>query len=301
MELRHLRYFVAVAEELHFSRAAAKLNIATPTLSAQIQALEAMLGARLFTRKTRSVALTNVGKRFLDEAHAVLKRAERAEFVARRVAKGEAGSIAVGYILAVAYGGFVASSIVDFRKSHPDATIQLRRMQTLPQMAALIDGSLDIGFARAPDRFPTGLTGFIVDRQPLCLAIPTDHRLASHSVVKPEELAGEAFVTTSLEMEMGYWNNVNTVVPADLSVNIVARVPDTSSVLFSVAAGIGLGVLSESLTRTSVAGVTFRKVAGATRTSDHVAVFRRNEGSPLIKAFIAMLRAKTRNLRALAA
>ena len=81
----------------------------------------------------------------------------------------------------------------------------------------------------------------------------------------------------------------------------MARVPDTSSVLFSVAAGIGLGVLSESLTRTSVVGVTFRKVAGATRTSDHVAVFLRNEGSPLIKAFIAMLRAKTRNLRALAA
>jgi DNA-binding transcriptional LysR family regulator len=301
MELRHLRYFVAVAEELHFSRAAAKLKIATPTLSAQIQVLEATLGARLFTRKTRSVVLTSVGKRFLAEAQEVLRRAEHAETMVRRFAKGEEGSIAVGYILSAAYGGLVASSIVDFRTSHPDVTVQLRRMQTLPQMAALTDGSLDIGFARAPERFPAGLVGFVVDRQPLCLAIPSGHRLASHSVIPPEALTGEEFVTTSLEMELGYWSNVSSVVPADYPVKIVARVPDTTSVLFSVAAGIGLGVLSESLTRTAVTGVTFRKIAGVTRTSDHVAVFRRNESSPLIKAFIALLRERTRNLRPLAA
>lgn len=301
MELRHLRYFVAVAEELHFSRAAAKLKIATPTLSAQIQVLETLLGARLFRRKTRSVALTDVGRRFLDEAHAVIRRAERAEMVARRFAKGEEGLLAVGYILSAAYSGIVASSIVDFRKTHPDVTVQLRRMQTLPQMAALTDGSLDVGFARAPERFPAGLVGFVVDRQPLCLAIPSGHRLASHSVIQPEALTGEDFVTTSLEMELGYWSNVSSVVPADYPVNIVARVPDTTSVLFSVAAGIGLGVLSESLTRTSVTGVTFRKIAGATRTSDHVAVFRRTESSPLINSFVAMLREKTRNLRPLAA
>src|SRR5262245_31245814 len=95
MELRHLRYFVAVAEELHFSRAAAKLKIATPTLSAQIQTLETVLGARLFTRKTRSVALTAVGRRFLVEAQAVIRRAERAEMVARRFANGEEGAVAV--------------------------------------------------------------------------------------------------------------------------------------------------------------------------------------------------------------
>jgi len=301
MELRHLRYFVAVAEELHFSRAAAKLKIATPTLSAQIQVLEGALGARLFRRKTRSVALTDVGRRFLDEAHAVIRRAERAEMVARRFAKGEEGLLAVGYILSAAYSGVVASSIVEFRKSYPDVTVQLRRMQTLPQMTALTDGSLDVGFARAPERFPAGLTGFVVDRQPLCLAIPSSHRLASHSVIQPEALTGEEFVTTSLEMELGYWSNVSSVVPADLPVKIVARVPDTTSVLFSVAAGIGLGVLCESLTRTAVDGVTFRKIAGAARTSEHVAVFRRAEASPLIKAFIAMLREKTRNLRAVAA
>src|ERR1051326_3887588 len=209
MELRHLRYFVAVAEELHFSRAAAKLRIATPTLSAQIQTLETSLGARLFARKTRSVALTSVGKRFLVEAQAVIERAERAERVARRFAKGEVGTLAVGYILTAAYGGLITASIVDFRTSHPDVNVQLRRMQTLPQITALLDGSLDVGFGRAPHRVPAGLTGFVVDRQPLCLAIPSGHRLASHSVIEPAALAGEGFVTTSLEMELGYWSNVS--------------------------------------------------------------------------------------------
>jgi DNA-binding transcriptional LysR family regulator len=301
MELRHLRYFIAVAEELHFARAAAKLNIAPPTLSAQIQQLETSLGARLFTRKTRSVALTHVGKRFLDEARTALKQVEHAELVGRRAASGEMGSIAVGYILAAAHAGYVAASVLDFRNKYPDASVQLRRMSTIPQMAALIDGALDIGFARMPDRFPAELTGFIIDRQPLCLVLPEGHRLAAQKVIEPGALAGEPFVTTSLEMEMGYWSNVGTLVPANVSVQIVARVTDMSSVLFSVAAGTGLGVLPESMARMSVDGVVFRKVTGPTRTSDQVVVFRRNEGSPLVKTFIAMLRAKARDLRRQAA
>src|SRR5580698_5067681 len=134
MELRHLRYFVAVAEELHFSRAAARLNIATPTLSAQIQALESLLGAQLFTRKTRSVVLTHVGKRFLDEARATIKQADQAELVGRRAARGDLGSIAIGYVLSAACGGFVAAAINDLRGSHPDVSFQLRKMETLPQM-----------------------------------------------------------------------------------------------------------------------------------------------------------------------
>jgi len=301
MELRHLRYFIAVAEELHFARAAAKLNIAPPTLSAQIQQLETSLGARLFTRKTRSVALTHVGRRFLEEARAALKQVEHAELVGRRAAKGEMGSLAVGYILAAAHAGYVAASIIDFRKKHPNVSVQMRRMPTIPQLAGLIDGSLDVAFTRATDRFPAELTGFIIDRQPLCLALPEGHRLAVHKVIEPAALAGEPFVTTSLEMEMGYWSNVGALIPENVSVQIAARVADTSSVLFSVAAGIGLGVLPESLARMAVDGVVFRKVAGATRTSDQVVVFRRNEGSPLVKAFIATLRAKARDLRRLAA
>jgi DNA-binding transcriptional LysR family regulator len=295
MELRHLRYFIAVAEELHFSRAAAKLNIATPTLSAQIQALEGMLGAKLFVRKTRSVALTDVGRRFLDEARATLRQADQAELVGRRAARGEIGSIAVAYVLSAACAGFVASSIREFRSAHPDVSFQLTKMETFPQMKALIDGTLDIGFTRAPQRYPSGLTGFIVDRQPLWLAIPEGHRLASRNVVEPEQYGAEPFVATLLDMEIGFWGNIAAITPAGATLRVIQRVPDAFSVLTSVAAGVGLGVMSEGLTSIKMPGVVFRQIMKTNRSSDHVLVYRKNEGATAIKAFIAMVRARSRS------
>jgi DNA-binding transcriptional LysR family regulator len=294
MELRHLRYFVAVAEELHFSRAAVKLNIAPPTLSAQIQALEALLGARLFTRKTRSVALTHVGKRFLEEARATLKQAEKAEFVGRRAARGDLGSIAIGYVLSAACGGIVAEAVNEFRRSHPDVSFHLRKMETIPQLKGLVEGTLDVGFSRMPDRYPTGLAGFLVDRQSFWLAMPEGHRFASQKEVTPEMVVDEPLVATLLEMEMGFWSNIRSVTPAGTSMHIAARVPDAFSVLTAVAAGIGVGVLSSALTRIAIPGVVFRKIVGATGFSDHAAVFRKDEGAPVITAFVAALRAKAR-------
>ncbi len=292
MELRHLRYFVAVAEELHFSRAAIKLNIATPTLSAQIQALETMLGAKLFVRKTRSVALTQVGKRFLEEALATLKQADQAELVGRQAARGDIGSIAVGYVLSASCGGLVSQPIIDFNKSHPHVTFHLRKMETIPQMKALVEGSLDVGFTRAPERYPIGLTGFLIDRQSFYLAIPETHRLASTADITPEEFVEEPFIGMLLDMEMGFWSNLRAITPPGTSMRIVARVPDALSVLTSVSAGIGLGVLSGSLTRISVPGVVFRKVTQVSRYSDHAVVYRKNEGAPVVKAFVARLRAR---------
>ncbi len=294
MELRHLRYFVALADELHFSRAAAKLNIATPTLSAQIQSLEGMLGAQLFTRKTRGVTLTHVGKRFLEEARAALRQVEQAELVGRRMARGDAGSIAVGCVLSATFGGIVPWSIINFRMAHPEVSFQARAMATLQQMKELIDGTLDIGFLRAPDRYPAGLTGFIVDRQTFWLAIPQGHRLAERREIDPADLDGEPFVATALESEMGIWSNIRAITPAGLSFRIAARVPDIFSVLISVAGGVGLGVVTESLARVPVPGVVYRKIRNVSRRSDHAVAFRKNEGAPVIQAFIAMLRAKTR-------
>jgi hypothetical protein len=130
MELRHLRYFVAVAEELHFARAAERLNIAGPTLSHQISALESILGAKLFTRRTKSaVALTHPGKHFLIEARDTLKQAEHAELVGRQAGRGDAGSISAGYVLSAGFGGLVSTSFAGFRKSHPGVSFQLTRMQ----------------------------------------------------------------------------------------------------------------------------------------------------------------------------
>ena len=292
MELRHLRYFVAVADELHFSHAAAKLNIATPTLSAQIQALEVMLGAQLFTRKTRSVALTQVGKRFLDEARLTLKRAEQAELVGRRIAKGEMGSVAIGCVLSATFGGIVPWAISNFRTTHPDVSFQARAMGTVAQMKELLAGTLDIGFTRAPVRYPTGLAGFIIDRQPFWLALPQGHRLAARAEIEVTELVGEPLVATRLESEIGFSSNIREIAPP--GVDVVARVPDIFSVLISVAGGVGVGVVTESLARLPVPGVVYRRLANVTRRSEQAAVFRKNETTSLIREFIAMLRTKAR-------
>lgn len=295
MELRHLRYFTAVAEELHFGRAAARLNIAAPTLSHQIGALERQLGAQLFTRRTKSaVALTQLGTRFLVEAHATLKQAAHAELVGRRAARGEVGSIAIGYIFSAGCSGLVSSAVMDFRKKHPGVSAQLRRALTFEQFKALIEGSLDVGFTAAPQRYPSGLTGFVVDRQPFYVALPEKHPLAARKQITPAMLADEPFVAVSLEMEVGFGGgNIAAISPVGLSLNIVERVSDIFSVMTLVGTGIGLSVVSQPLTNVKMPGVAFRKVAGITRKAELAFVFRKNESSPVVKAFIHFLRTRT--------
>jgi DNA-binding transcriptional LysR family regulator len=293
MELRHLKYFVAVAEEMHFARAAERLNITPPTLTHQIQALETMLGARLFTRNKKSkIALTHIGKDFLEEARTAVKQFEQAERIGRRAARGEAGTITIGYILAAACSGVVASSIIEFKNSHPDVSFQLHKTETVPQMKALIDGTLDVGFMRQPRNYPIELTGFVIDEQSPWLALPEGHHLAQNNWIEPEMLNGEKFVTTQVETEVGFWAGIAAIALPKMSLQIVARYPDVFSVLNAVAAGFGIGVVAEALTRLSLPGVIFRKIQNVDKSIGHVAVFRKNERAPAIRVFIDMLRKK---------
>ena len=126
--------------------------------------------------------------------------------------------------------------------------------------------------------------------------MPEGHRLASREDIAPEALVGEPFVAMMLDMEMGFWSNLRAITPPGTSMQIAARVPDALSVLTAVSAGIGLGVLSEALTRISVPGVVFRKITHASRYSDHAVAYRKNEGAPVIKAFVALLRSRAKLL-----
>ncbi len=293
MEIRHLKYFVTVAEEMHFSRAAERLNITPPTLTNQIQALETTLGARLFTRKTSSgVSLTHFGKDFLVEARALVKQFEQVERVGRRAARGQAGSITVGYILAAVCSGVVVSSIVEFRNLYPDVFFDLRKMETVPQLKALVDGAIDIGFMRTPRVYPMELTGFVIGQHSLCLAIPEDHRLARHKIIEPKALEGEAFVTMHIEAEVAFSNSIMAVVSPNTPLCITARYPDAFSVLSGVAAGLGVAVLSEPLSRISIPGVVFRKINIPNKYVSHSVTFRKSENAPIVKAFLNMLRKK---------
>jgi len=295
MELRHLRYFVAVAEELHFGRAAVRLNISAPTLSHQIGALESMLSAKLFSRRTKTaVGLTHAGKRFLLEAQETLKQAAHAEMVGRRAGRGDAGSISIGYVLSASFSGMLSSALASFREKHPDVTFQVARIVTVDQFKALSDGSLDVGFTRTPLRYPSGVTGFIIDRQRFFLVLPERHHLAAQKRITPAMLVDEGFVAAPLESELGFWSNLSSVAPPGVTLRIVARAPDVFTVISLVAAGAGIGVLSESLKHIRLPGVVYREIDGVTRTSDHTAAYRKNENSPVVKAFINSLRARIR-------
>ncbi|HUI97497.1 MAG TPA: LysR substrate-binding domain-containing protein [Xanthobacteraceae bacterium] len=293
MELRHLKYFVAVAEELHFSRAAERLDIATPTLSAQIRSLESILGVQLFVRRTRGVALTEAGERVLEEARATLRQAERTKLVGRHAGRGELGSIALAYIFGPFVGGIVAASIAEFRKSHPDVAFQLLKTETFPQLKALAEGTLDVGFMRIPGKYPTELDGFVVDQQELWLAVPELHPLASCKLIAPEQLVGETFVAHPIEFEIVSAVNVAPLVPAAASgARKVARVSDITSALILVASGAGVTVVPQSATQVGITGVTYRKIGGKPRYAEYVVAFRKGENSPAVRAFIAMLRDK---------
>jgi DNA-binding transcriptional LysR family regulator len=291
MEIRHLKYFVMVAEELHFSRAAARLNIATPSLSQQIRALENMLGARLFKRRTKSaVELTHAGRRFLSEAQASLKQIAHAELIGRRAARGDTGLIALGYVFSASCSGLISKAIKQFNQSHPDISIQARLVETLPQFKAIIDGSLDVGVMRMPRRYPSNLTGLLIERQPFRLALPEGHRLLTQKQIVAEDLDGEPLIAAPLEMEPGFWGNISAVAPAWMRVNIAERAPDAFTMLTLVGAGLGIGVVSGSLANITIAGIVYRDIAGVARQADHVAVYRKNEASLVVTNFIKSLR-----------
>ena len=296
MELRHLKYFIAVAEDLHFGRAAARLNIAAPTLSHQIAALETMLGAKLLTRRTKStVALTHSGKHFLIEAKETIKQAARAELIGRQAGRGDAGSITVGFILSAGFSGLISSTLVKFHKTHPDVAFQITRMLTFAQYKAIADGTLDVGLAQAPRRYPSGLDGFTISRQPLFAAIPESHHLATRKKITPAMLLEEDFVALSMELETGFWGNIAAILPPGVSPRIVERAPDAFTLMALVAAGVGVSVLSEPFSRVGMRGLVFRKISDVIATADVAAIHRKNESSPVVLAYINFLRTLVRS------
>ena len=198
--------------------------------------------------------------------------------------------IALGYVFSASCSGLISRAIKQFKQSHPDVSIQARLVETLPQFKAIIDGSLDVGVMRMPRRYPPNLTGLLIERQRFCLALPEGHRLLNQKQIVPEDLEGEPLIAAPLEMEPGFWGNISAVVPARMHVNIIERAPDAFTMLTLVGAGLGVGVVSGSLSKLAITGVVYRDIAGVTRQADHVAVYRKNEASPMVTNFIKSLR-----------
>jgi DNA-binding transcriptional LysR family regulator len=290
MELRHLRYFVAVAEHLHFSRAAERLRISPPSLTEQINHLEQELGARLFTRTKRNVALTDAGGRFLEEARLTLRQAERAQLVAKLAGRGEVGRVEIGYISSAVCSGLLTAAAAEYRRKYPLVSLTFRRMETPRQLEHLMEGRLDIGFLRPPARYPVGISGMIVERQPVVVVLPNAHMLAEADSVSGAMLIDERFIAPTFESELGYDFAAAIGRQGRFDVRVVDRATDLFTFITLVAAGVGIAVVPQSWACIQVPGVVYRSISPQTKLAELVAAFRRDERAPAVKTFIQHVR-----------
>ncbi|MFM7423709.1 MAG: LysR substrate-binding domain-containing protein, partial [Elainella sp.] len=192
MELRHLRYFIAVAEELHFGRAAERLHMAQPPLSQQIKQLEDLLGFRLFERTKRSVQLTEAGQVFLSETYRLFRQLDQAIETGRQVSRGEKGQLVVGFVSSAAYN-VLPDILRRFRSLVPDVRLELHELPTNEQVEWLLEGKIDVGFLRPPiEAVPLNLITIV--REPMVVALPEQHPLGQASEISLTSLANDAFV-----------------------------------------------------------------------------------------------------------
>lgn len=285
MEIRHFRYFVAVAEELHFARAAERLGIAPSTLTVQIQEIERTLQARLLQRSKRSVRLTSAGELFLEQARTSLLQLEQALGVGRRAGRGELGRIMVGYVGSAALAGVLQQHMRLFRADWPMVQLQASEqpMGRLPELVA--EGQVDVGFVRLPMTLPAGLASHLLQRNRFCVALPASHRLAGVEAVEARQLAGDDFVVPEQDLGTREVGRRGGFAP-----RITAIPGNLLAVLTEVSLWMGVAIVPDVVVSSVVLpDVVYKPLAGAAITSDLAAIFRRNEGAPAVKNLIRQL------------
>ena len=288
MELRHLRYFVVVAETCHFGQAAERLQMAQPPLSQQIRQLEAELGAELFARTTRSVRLTPAGEAFFEDAQRILRNVEEAARRARQFAEGKAGTLRIGLTGTASYTQLPA--LARLVKEHlPDVVLDIHTEMLTPAIElALAAGEIDVGVLRPPSSDPS-VSVRAIARENFVVALPAGHRLASADTVTVGELRAEDFIM----YPAGSRSVVNDAViracrAAGYHPTVAHESAKTSTQLSLVAAGLGIAVLPESVRGIALTGVQYRTVSGTEQVELAVA-WRRPSESPLVDAFLSTL------------
>ena len=288
MELRHLRYFVAVAEEMNFGRAAQRLAISQPPLSQQVKDLEHELGAELIDRSRRRIRLTHAGALFLEEARLALSQAEKAARTARRAQRGEIGTLSVGFVGSATYQ-VLPEALRSFRERYPDVELRLRTMHGAQQVEAFREGRIQVGVLRPP------VDDYLATRtlleETLVAALPADHPLARSRKVGLSELAGEHFVLAPRTSGPATHDRiVGLCRRAGFSPDVAQESAELQTVAGLVAAGMGVALLvgrPEHLLRHR--GVAYLEVTDPGATWELAAAWRKEERSPTARAFVEML------------
>ncbi len=288
IELRHLRYFLAVADTLHFGRAAKKLGMAQPPLSQQIRRLEEMLGAPLFARTTRGVSLTPAGAVLRERARSTMARLEDDLEQTRRIARGEEGRLRVGFSGSVMFTGLPAA-IQRYRGAHPRVEVDLREMWTAEQLPALADGSIDVAFLRDGERRPE-LTIMPLLRERFFAALPADHKLRRQRTVDVASLRDEPFVLFSRRHgDLAYERTVRCCLDAGFQPRIVQEAPQFPTLIRLVAAGMGVSLAPACVATVTFPGTIFRPIRSKRWTSVDIGT-RVDEVSATAMAFVETVR-----------
>jgi DNA-binding transcriptional LysR family regulator len=290
VELRQLRYFVAVAEERHFRRAAERLHIAQPPLSQQIRRLEGELGTPLLHRTTRSVELAPTGEVLLVRAREILAAVDAATEDVLRAARGEFGRLAIGFTGSATYAMLPALAAA-LRAALPGVMLDLRgELLTPAQVAGLLDGTLDLGLLRPPVREPE-LSVELLRREPLVAVLPGGHRLAENAAIPLEELGGEPFVTFPSHFRSVVHDAVEETCAAHgFRPRVALEVSETATLVSFVAAGLGVSLVPESVCHMTVEGAVYRPLAGETAAVELAVAWRRDNETPVLARALEVVR-----------
>lgn len=265
MDLRHLRYFLCVAEEMHFGRAALRLGISQPPLSQQIRALEAELGVRLFDRTSRRVRLTQAGKLFEPEARQTLAQAERAAQTARMAQQGVIGHLGLGFTSSGPFVPRIARALYRFREMHPDVEMTLQELPRDEQIARVEHRQLDLGIVRGFEApaLPPGLSSLCLLNESMVLAMREDHPLARREAAPGiADLAGQPLVVYGAANGAGFNEHFFALCrEAGFMPNVAHEAHGLGTLLGLVAAGFGTTVLAQSLARLHVDNLIYRPFA----------------------------------------
>jgi DNA-binding transcriptional LysR family regulator len=286
IELRHLRYFLAVADTLHFSKAAAQLGMAQPPLSQQIRSLERMLGYPLFDRTTRGVRLTKVGQYFRERALNTLTKMRDDVEMARRLGSGQEGVLTVGFSGSVMLTT-LPKAIERYRRLYPTVELRLRELVTAEQIPALLDGTLDLGFLRDAEA-REGLSLEAILRERFMVVLPARHRLAQVATIRPGDLRNEPFVLFARRMGPLAFDRTLACCEG-FQPKVVQEAPQWPTLVRLVAAGSGISLAPACVANFAVPGVVYRKLRSRHWTSIDIGL-KPNLDNPAVEAFLGIVR-----------
>ncbi len=290
-ELWQLRYFIAVAERLHFGRAAEALHISQPPLSRAIRALEERLGVALFVRSRRRVELTAEGVRLLEEARRLIGQLERAVQELRGMAAGEQGRLRVGFVSLADYG-VLPGLLKSYKSAHPRVALGLREMLSPEQATALAAGELDFGLLLPPVSGEAGLEHLVVQRERFVAALPSRHRLArAEGRIAMSELGGEPFVMVPREIAPRLYDIVRGLAArAGIALNVAQEAIQMQTVVSLVSSGLGVAIVPASVANLGRRGVAYRPLADRHPRLELWLAWPRLAQSAAAREFVALAR-----------